>query len=307
MNVWRIHNKNDFSESKGYTKDDLIQFCKTEGIIGVGWSKITTCIDSEDAIRKEAEQYNDRATAGLKAVNAMRSMQLNDLIWARVNGIYYLCKVTGLWINRKAEGKHYDLDVSNYVNVEWLTVGMEDLIPGHVISSFRPAAAAQKIKNVEAISKYIWNKIKELNEYEIKNERLNIWELLSDKDIEEVVLLYIQIEKGYYILTQSLKSTTKEYECTMINKNGQLAFPQVKSGNVCVKADDYMDALKRREDAQIFLFTVCEKYVRNDSPNVHYLTRKEIENFMQNTKMLPELTRNWLELAGFIKPIVVNS
>jgi len=303
LNVWRIHNKPDFSKSKGYTKDDLIQFCMTEGIIGVGWSKITTRVDSKDAINKEAkEQYTYRATAGLKAVNAMCSMQVNDLIWTRVDGIYFLCKVTGLWVNSKPEGKHYDFDVSNYVNVEWLRVGREDEIPGHVISSFRPAAAVQNVKNVEEISKYIWNQSKGSNDYDINNEGRNIWDALSDKDIEEIVLLYLQIEKGYYIFTQSLKNTTKKYECTMINKNGELAFPQVKSGSVPLAADDYEDALQDDKNAQIFLFTVCEDYDRNSKPNIHYLTKKEIEDFMkQNKKVLPKLTKRWLELCGFYK------
>lgn len=40
IGVWRIHLRNDISAK--YTRADLINFCKDENLIGVGWQNITT-------------------------------------------------------------------------------------------------------------------------------------------------------------------------------------------------------------------------------------------------------------------------
>ena len=40
MRVWRIHIKNDVES--GYTRQDLLEFCQKEMLIGVGWGNITT-------------------------------------------------------------------------------------------------------------------------------------------------------------------------------------------------------------------------------------------------------------------------
>lgn len=76
MRVWRIHMKNDIAT--GYTKQDLWDFCQNEKLIGVGWAEIKTRVDSEDAIRQQAQIYPD-PTPAIKAINAMRRMKLNDL------------------------------------------------------------------------------------------------------------------------------------------------------------------------------------------------------------------------------------
>lgn len=297
MNVWRIHIKNDYEE--GLSRKELFDFCIANKLIGVGWTSITTRVNSEAEIKKQAADY-ENSSAAIKALNAMRSMRIGDLIWTRLDGIYYLCRVTNLWENSKPTDLHNKFDISNYVNVEWLEIGMEDVVPGKVVSSFRPAASAQKINGVENITKYIWNKYSTTSDYTVSKEKLNIWNVLSDKSIEELVLLYLQVEKGYYIFSQTMKLTTREYECTMINSEGVLAFPQVKSGSVELNADYYMDAIKRNSNAQIYLFTACEKYVKNDSPNVHYIMKKELEEFMKKKSfLLPELTYNWLDICDF--------
>lgn len=297
MRVWRIHIKNDVAQ--GYTRRDLLSFCQEKKLIGVGWPDIKTREDSESAIRNEAKCYSN-AAAGFKAVNTMRKMQLDDLIWTRLDGIYYLCKVTGLWKDSRPGNKHNQLDVSNYVNVKWLKIGMEDLVPGKVVSSFRPAASVQSIYDVEKISQYIWNHYSNKNEYRIKKEKLDIWTVLSDKSIEELVLLYLQVEKEFYIYSSTVKCTTREYECVMVNQQGVYCFPQVKSGLVSLNADDYMDAVERTDKAEVYLFATSEQYITNNCSKIHYLWKKDLEQFIRKNRIiLPEITQSWIDLCGF--------
>ena len=104
MKIWRIHIKNDIAA--GYTRQDLLDFCRRESLIGVGWGNIKTRVNSEEAIRQQARSYSD-VTSAMKALNAMRKMALNDLIWTRLDHRYFLCRVTGLWENSRPNDEHY--------------------------------------------------------------------------------------------------------------------------------------------------------------------------------------------------------
>lgn len=297
MGIWRIHIKNDVSD--GYNREDLLRFCQQEQLIGVGWVEITTRDDSYEAVKKAAGVYTD-STRAIKAINAMRKMEIDDLIWTRLNGVYFLCRVKGLWKDSKPTDMHDKLDVSNYVNVEWLEIGMEDLVPGKVVSSFRPAASAQSVAGVEEISKYIWNKYKKTDYYSLSKNKMDIWSILSAESIEELVILYLQVSKGFHIYSTTMKYATREYECIMVNKEGVHAFPQVKSGSVSLSAADYMEAIKREPTAQVYLFTTSEKYSKNGSKNIFYISKAELEDFIRNNrKMLPDLTDYWIDLCGF--------
>lgn len=298
MKVWRIHIKNDISEE--YTRKDLFNFCRKENLIGVGWGDIKTRVNSENAIRQEAQSYLN-ASAAIKALNAIRKIKLNDLIWTRFDNNYFLCRVTGLWENSNPNDEHYKLDISNYVNVEWLEIGMVQNVPGKVVSSFRPSASAQAVNGVENISMYMWNKYSNSTTYQIKKTEINIWSVLSAEAIEEIVLLYLQMEKGYYIYSSTVKYTFPIYECQMVNAKGQRAYPQVKSGDVLLNADNYMNAVKCDSDAEVYLFSVSESYIKNDCDRIHFIYKEELEVFIRkHSNILPQLTYNWIDLCGFL-------
>lgn len=297
MRIWRIHIKNDYAT--GYTRQDLFDFCQKEKLIGVGWAEITTRTNSDAAIRKQAQRYSE-PTPAIKALNAMRAMKIDDLIWTRYNGIFYLCRVTNIWENSKPNDIHNKLDICNYVNVDWLKIGPENDVPGKVVSSFRPAASAQAINGVENISMYLWDKYSKTNTYNIPKTKLNIWTILSAEAIEELVLLYLQIEKKYYIFSSTVKYTFRTFECQMIDINGNRAYPQVKSGYVALNANDYMDVFKYDPDANVYLFSTSEDYIKNNCENIHFLYIDELEKFIRNHKnVLPKLTYNWIDLCGF--------
>lgn len=299
MKVWRIHIKNDIAS--GYTRQDLLDFCKRQKLIGVGWGDITTRINSDDAIRQQAKLYSDTIPA-IKALNAMRKMEIDDLIWTRLDSKYYLCRVTGLWEDSKPNDEHYKLDISNYVNVEWLEIGMEQDVPGKVVSSFRPASSAQSVSGVEEISMYMWNKYSKKNYYQVNKKGTDIWSALSAEAIEEIVLLYLQMEKGYHIYSSTVKYTFPKYECQMVNNAGKRAYPQVKSGNVSLNANDYMDAINDDPKADVYLFSTSESYTSNASDRIHFIYKKDLEDFIKKYKnALPTLSYNWIEFCGFFE------
>ena len=297
MKVWRIHIKNDVAP--GYSREDLLDFCLKEKLIGVGWGEIKTRVNDESIIRKQAQFYSE-PTPAIKALNAMRKIQVNDLIWTRLGNRYFLCRVIGLWTDSKPTPKHYELDIPNYVNVEWLEIGMEKDVPGKVVSSFRPAATAQAVNGVTDISQYIWNKYSGKDTYLVEKEKLDFWSVLSAEAIEELVLLYLQVEKEYYIHSSTVKNSFPTYECELVNKSGIRAYPQVKSGGESLKADDYMEAINYNPKAEVYLFSTSESYTKNNCKQVHFLYKRDIDTFIKkNKELMFNLTNNWLELCGF--------
>ncbi|HAV90097.1 MAG TPA: hypothetical protein DCW44_02330 [Eubacterium sp.] len=299
MKVWRIHIKPSIEE--GLDRKKLLEFCQKEKLIGVGWTDIKTKENSEEAIRREAQKYDD-PRAAIKALNSMRKIQIDDLIWTRLENVYYLCRVTGLWENRNPNEQHLRFDISNYVNVEWLRIGAEQEVPGKVVSSFRPPAAVQSIAEVEDISMYLWNMYSKIDIYSIKKENIDFWTVLSAESIEELVLLYLQVEKGFHIYSSTVKYAFPTYECQMVNNLGVMCFPQVKSGKETLNAENYMEALCDYPNAEIYLFAVSEQYTFNDCGNIKFLYRKEIEKFiLEHKEVIPKLTKYWIKLCGFFE------
>lgn len=56
------------------------------------------------------------------AIHALKEMAVDDLIWTRHNGVYYLCRVGSTW-KYNCDPDHIYEDVVNYVDVEFHKVG----------------------------------------------------------------------------------------------------------------------------------------------------------------------------------------
>ena len=303
MQVWRIHLNNGVKPPK--TKNDLIQFCFTRHVIGVGWDAITTHGD-EASIREQAKQaYDSKYLPGFKAVNAMRKMKVGDLIWtyAKESKTYYLCRVKNTWANRVRFPEQDGLDIGNYVSVDWVSIGTVGVIPGAVFNSFSYNSSVQRISNVENISKAYWNHYSQHTHYhDVQNlQPSEIWNVLTPECVEEVVLLYLQFVKRLVVMSGALKQTTPVYECVMVDKDGNRHYPQVKSGKFALNAQDYLSTVQSDPRAHVYLFATSQEYGQKPSnDHIHCLSKDEIEEFMRDYwKALPAQTKIWLELCEF--------
>ena len=61
-----------------------------------------------------------------------------------------------------------------------------------------------------------------------------------------------------------MKQATRKYECRMVSASGQYIFPQIKSGEVGLNANDYMQALVENPGAEVYLFSAAENYTKNN-------------------------------------------
>lgn len=303
MTVWRVQLKSD--RESGISYRDLLDFCKTEQIIGVGWCAITERSDDYTALRDaiySIEEYRGGETAALRATNAIRSMRPGDLVWTRLGGDaseYYLCQVgTRLWKDRIVTDRHLRYDIGNFVSARWITIGKEECVPGKVVNSFYSGSSVQRVSQVELISQAIWNLYSGTPEdrYELPPlGKSEFWNMISSEELECLVLLYLQ-SRGYYIYSSTLKLSTAKFEAVLTASDGtHLAYPQVKR-NVPLLAEDYIDALDNSND-RIFLFTTSEEYGSIQHPQIMCITKKELEEFMnRHEALLPRTILSWRSL-----------
>ena len=119
--LWRITMKPASQDKKSF------EFCLQNNILGVGWclrkedSTPYTPASMEECERWGREQY-DSQRGFVMAIHALKEMAVDDLIWTRHNGVYYLCRVGSTW-KYNCDPDHIYEDVVNYVDVEFHKVG----------------------------------------------------------------------------------------------------------------------------------------------------------------------------------------
>lgn len=293
MSVYRIQLKS--STIGGSTYSAKLKFCKEKGIIGVGWPSVdcTTTENIDEVCHKEydKEDRKSEGTAALKALNCLKKMKSGDLIWTRSGDVsteYYLCKVTSTckYSDAPDNQKH---DITNYVECEWASIGNMEQVPGNVIKSLNISATAQSVsgEGVEKISKLIWNRTVDSNKYDdvLNLTKEDFWSIISPEDLECLVLLYLQMEKGYKIYSSTLKRTTKLYECVMVSDDGShKCYPQVKAAHIVMS--DYGKDISSSDI--VYLFSSTDDYGGTQPSNVKIIKKDELYNFaMLHRKIMP--------------------
>lgn len=306
MSVFRVHLKP--SIDGGVTYSEILDFCKKNEIIGVGWASVKGKTDDYYALKQECDILTgeDGVYKGdkgvFKSVNAIRQIQPGDFIWTRDGGkasTYYLCRASELrWTDRIVTDEHIRHDITNFVGCKWITVGSEDKVPGHVVNSFRPTLTAQHVYNVDKITSIIWNRYCDAKDrIEIEQEcNDDFWNnLIGTEDLECLVLLYLQ-SKGYYVYSSTIKKDTKTYEAVLVSKDGShRCYPQVKQ-NEELKPIEYIEGIDPKDC--VVLFSSCEAYGESH-PQVKCLKRKDLEEFIiNNYALIPERIKAWIDYTN---------
>lgn len=300
MTVWRVQLKPE--PQKGISYSEVLEFCRLNEIIGVGWCLVQCVSDLYDDLKEEIysiPEYKGEELSAVKAINAIRNMKKDDLVWTRIGGDaseYYLCRVGDkLWTDRVVTDIHKQHDIGNFVSARWLKIGKEDRVPGKVVNSFCVSGTAQRVNDVEEISKTIWNiYTTEEDKYILTGLRKeHFWNMIGSEELECLIMLYLQ-NKGYYIYSSTLKLSTAMFEAVLTHKDGKhLAYPQVKR-NVPLLVEDYIGCLSNENDL-IYLFTTSEEYGCMVHSQVKTIKKSELEEFIrEHRNILPQTIVYWL-------------
>lgn len=302
MSTWRIQLKLGKTSKE---HKEAMKFCIDNNVIAVGWY-LENKYDDYYKLRDEVKKYPETGygKSALQSINAVRKMQINDLVWTRTpdeGDEYYLCRVTKRWIDCPNNDEYLKYDVANYVCCEWIKIGKASRVPGKVVNSFISRRSAQHINGnrIDEISQHIWNKNKpeEINHvYDVsKLTKENFWTLIGSEEVECLVILYLQLEKDYIIYSSTLKKSTAKYECVMTSKDGSHhCYPQVKKDEILEPSNYYTESIGQKD--KVFLFTTSENYGTAKHPQVECISKLELENFMmKNKKILPASIAYWLD------------
>lgn len=282
-------------------RSDLIDLC-LNGEMKI--SDIKQCLAiGQSSVNVESGQYADFYNAVKlyvhsqhkkinPALNVFSSADVNDLFWTRdMNGVYWICRVKDIakvYLNKT-------LDIGAILPVEAYAFGLE--VPGQIKASFnRPnGGITEKIKNINIIeySKFMFNKLSGKNYYALNLAIANnVIENLPDFELEELVISYLQIVKGYYLLSNSIanKSTTVKIECQLISRdvnNVKKAVVQVKGP----KANELnASEFKAFEDEGYYIYLYAPGVKKlEEMKNVIQITTEELQEFYREYKaILPE-------------------
>lgn len=276
-------------------REELIDFClnRKNQFLAIGWSCVDFKTDDYSAFYDTVVAYVHGQKRRLNtALNIFKDACVNDLFWTRdLDGVYWICRVTEpakAYLNK-------DLDIGAVLPVKAYAFGLE--VPGQIKASFNRSRGGivERLKDSTIIeySKYVYNKLSKKDYYEVNlNIANNIIDNLPAFELEELVISYIQIVEGYYLLSNSIanKSTTVKIECQFISRD----INNVKKAVVQVKAKQAtaLDALsfKAYEDKGYYIYLYAPTIENVEKmKNVIKITPKELQDFYVKYKaILPE-------------------
>lgn len=288
-------------KTRCHDRKELIDFCLNgeEQCLAMGWSYI---YDKETEI-KNFEEFYDAVKKNVSRINHVFNVFLyakkDDLFWTRdLEGNYWICRV-----KEKAQIKcDYLMDIGAILPIEAYKVGMQ--VPGQIKASFnRPRGGTAEGIYDEVIieySKHVYNTFSGTEKYYCNRMKGDILENLPDFQLEELVIAYLQIDKNFYLLSNSIanKSTTIKIECELMSRdksNKKKAVVQVKGGkNKIINALDYKVYVD--DGYEVYLYAPKVDNV-DIIPNCKEITKEELLSFYNNYKtILPDSITRWEDL-----------
>lgn len=304
MSVYRMIFAPDVTVS-GYTKgDDKYDECRAAifhkfleyGFLGTGWD--TSCLQPK-MTDEEIRAAMGVPKGSIGNFRCMCNMSKDDLVWIIFQSNYYLFRISEnklgtSWLRDRFEDQEQwflDRDISTCFTGEWCKVGNEMSVPGVIINNMSIGPTLREIKRAPELSMMVWNRCTDSNYYCLKGMTEEwFWDQLTDRQIEGLVLSYLQVTYDCIVNTESLKHSTALYECELIGKDGTRYLPQVKSGSsgnkefpveqFCRKIDEI--GSQTRFPVVPILFYENEDYGDYEHPRLIKLTKTDLTGFIRN-------------------------
>ncbi len=314
MAVWRLQIRTGANNSI-YLGD----YCLKNNIIAMGWVINKSIYAERAAASKDWNVYYKQAIAEYgvdgfgSVIRLHEDLRENDLIWMRVNGIYYIGRITA--------DSHHVFDISDeatkmdagnqYTNIHWYKASSyadEDTVPGAVNTAFIKGSTLQRIRKpgVEEFSQMLYNQIRDVSQdpfsYPIPKTMTlcqdYFYSLLQPSDVEDLLCMWLYKEKGYICIPSTNKISTQKYECVLVDPNASSSkhiYIQVKNGDVSLDANDYADL-----PGEVYLLTTKGQITnldKNKNPNVHKAEPKALYDFavsQENNSIIPESIMRWI-------------
>lgn len=305
MFIWRIQTRT--------SKGDIAQYCFKKKVAAVGWS-LNEYSNRDELNNLEFSNYCEYADRFYQSYDSVirlaHEVKENDIIWMRMNGIYYFARVkdSSKWVfNNEIEA--VDKDACNQLtNIEWERVGDESEVPGALTTAFIRGATLQRIykPGICEYSELIYNQ-KHTSGFRytrsIELTERNFYALISPSDCEDLLCMWLYSKnKNYVCIPSTNKISTEKYECVLLDSGtGKHIYIQVKNGEVTLNADDYAPVVQNTNN-EFYLLTTCGKVINEEKyDNIFAVDSSELFDFAcseENVNIIPPNIKYWMEFAG---------
>jgi hypothetical protein len=189
-------------------------------------------------------------------------------------------------------------------DAEWASSPLNDLdVPGAVVRGFTGTSESFCRINDESARRftpYVWEKIhgRDLPRLGITSAEI-LASHLDWSDVEDLVYVWLQYERGYLALPRTRQRDTPAYEYTMLHReSGRRAIAQVKTGSEAVDLDA-LAAARVDTSTNTFAFATSGAYLGDATAVTEVIAAEELLLFARNhSQLLPPRVRLWFELAN---------
>ena len=282
---------------------DSFAFCRQRGIIGIGWRLSSVPASPADA---EAQFGRDRRE-GIRSFRALVSvMKQGDHVWVYGARSYYVCRIDSGW-RHEAGGAWDDHDIHNIRDATWKEIH-PSLVPGHVKRNLGMPGTCQSIRAGDQLRRYsAWlfanqESLRDLttsldydriqDHLQHADARLVFRDVLDPDDTEDLVGLYLHDRFGWAMLKSSTYRNRTRVECEFQRVRAgypEVAYMQVKSGDVPLTLGEYQDLTAERE--YVYLFSTASAPYADQhlaSDRLIPLSLEEVCGFMvSNLRLMP--------------------
>lgn len=308
MNTWKLSINPD--SKKGF---NAFKRCQEKSLLGLGWhhayllGKPANLLEAKKLVKDKWKKWPYQLQYFLE------DMEVNDHVWIHKNGKYYLCKPTD---NHVLYGDAIDPDYASYDlgharKATWVMVP-DKFVTGSIQRGVIAQRTIQKIvitdKEAE-FNNYIFTRLQqnpnwepvidmdELKKSLVKISAQELFSLLSPDDLEDVISAYLQ-ENGWTLIKSTCFRSKPKFEFSMLNKRGEVAHIQVKSGKSPnpLEPENYKDYANNQN--LIYLFsTNRHPYPGNGVQNVHTIEQGSLFKWVLSNLWaitLPLKCRLWI-------------
>ena len=181
-----------------------------------------------------------------------------------------------------------------------LLIGTADKVPGTVLRRFIGGPTVQPINDptTVTVSQLLYNRESGREVYKVsKIEGADLYQLLSPRDLENLVALYLQSKEGYMMVPRTADYSAPKYKVALIHRDGRRAVLQVKSGKVNLQADDYAEVADKVDE--LFLFTSEGIYEGEPGSGIRFLDSETIKTFANSHyHLMPNPIQICIDLVG---------
>lgn len=327
--IWRLQTKTASADKK-----KVSGYCLNNKILAMGWSLHDKTIEAvctpekvqvlklkRDNIKTEKDfeeifkevfwnDYNKHNGVNPNIRRLQYEVKINDLVWMRDNGVYYLGRVgeNSQW-QYLCDDEALNNDAGNQrTDIEWIKVGGEDSVAGRICTAFIQGSTLQRINQpgIKEFSQYIYNMLGNNNvKYDFHNsfvedKQEKFYSFISPTDCEDLLCMWLYKHFGYICIPSTNKKATELYECVLLDpQSDKRIYIQAKiGGNNPIFATKYKHLI-----GDIYLFNSGNaiKEIDKVKSNIKQIFSEELYDFAfdkNNKNILPKSILTWVDLIN---------